>query len=273
MYGELTTVASTSSGGMSAEIATTSGRGTITAIDLLRREVEDLVEHLLLGLVQLAHVLGRGDAVADVLARVGDHPGRSGLHPKHAQHDVGRLLQHPHERMREPGEPVERNRERDREPLRLLQRDRLRDELAEDDGEVGQDRERDQERDRVRERRIHQAREERLADGTEQDGRDRDPDLNGRDEAHRVVHQPERRTRAAAAAQRPLLEPAPPRGDERVLRRHEDRVPQHEEEDDHDAERCSCSRQPADRSRQVRNAPEGAQVLGGWSSTIDQAAV
>ena len=49
--------------------------------DLLRREVEDLVEHLLLRLLQLAHVLGRGDAVPDVLARVGDHPRRVRVSP------------------------------------------------------------------------------------------------------------------------------------------------------------------------------------------------
>ncbi len=46
---------------------------------LLRGEVEDLVEHLLLGLLELAVILGRGDRVADVLARVGDHPGGRGL--------------------------------------------------------------------------------------------------------------------------------------------------------------------------------------------------
>ncbi len=50
--------------------------------DLLRREVEDLVEHLLLGLLELAHVLGGGHAVPDVLARVGDHPCGCGLHPE-----------------------------------------------------------------------------------------------------------------------------------------------------------------------------------------------
>ena len=43
--------------------------------DLLRREVEDLVEHLLLGLLELTDVLGRGDRVTNVLARVRDHPG------------------------------------------------------------------------------------------------------------------------------------------------------------------------------------------------------
>ena len=54
-----------------------SGRGSMgTLADLLVGEVEDLVEHLLLGLLDLADVLGRPDAVDDVLARVGDDPGR-----------------------------------------------------------------------------------------------------------------------------------------------------------------------------------------------------
>ena len=56
--------------------------------DLLRGEVEDLVEHLLLGLLELADVLGRRDRVADVLARVRDHPGRGRLDAQQPQEDV-----------------------------------------------------------------------------------------------------------------------------------------------------------------------------------------
>ena len=65
--------ASASSGGRSTEIATTSGRGTITSCDLLVREVEDLVEHLLLGRGDHARVLGARDDLADVLLGVGEH--------------------------------------------------------------------------------------------------------------------------------------------------------------------------------------------------------
>ena len=93
MNGESTTVASASSGGMSTEIATTSRPRHHHRGDLLRREVEDLVQHLLLGRLELAHVLGGGDAVPDVLARVGDHPGGRGLHPQEPQDDVRRDLE------------------------------------------------------------------------------------------------------------------------------------------------------------------------------------
>ena len=54
------------------EIATTSGRGTMTSCDLLVREVEDLVEHLLFFLVDDARVLGRRDHHPD-LRLVRDH--------------------------------------------------------------------------------------------------------------------------------------------------------------------------------------------------------
>ena len=54
-------------------------------------------------------------------------------------------------------------------------------------------------------------------------------------------------SRSAVRAPRPprersLLEPAPSRGDERVLRRDEDRVPEDQQEDDDDAERSAHAR-------------------------------
>ncbi len=228
--------------------------------DLLRGEVEDLVEHLLLGLLELADVLGGGDAVPDVLSGVRDHPGRRGLDPQDAQDAVGRLLQQPDERMRDACEPVERYGEGDRQHLGLLEGDCLRNELTQHDGEIRQDRERDQEGDGGGKWRLEEPGEQRLADGTEKDRRHGDPDLNRRDEPNRVVHEAKRRPGAAAAALRPLLEPAAPPGDERVLGRHEDRIPQDQQEDDEDSQRCAHS-------------PRGAPVLGGISSPIDQAGV
>ena len=139
-------------------------------------------------------ILRRGDRVSDVLPRVRDHPGRRGLQRKSREHGVPRLLQQPDQRIRDPREPVERDRERDGEQLGLLQGDGLRHELAEDDGKVGEDRERDQERDRSGKWRLEELGEQRLADGTEQDRRNRDPDLNGRDEADRIVHEAESRS-------------------------------------------------------------------------------
>ena len=69
--------------------------------DLLRREVEDLVEHLLLGLLELADVLRRGDRVPDVLTRVRDHPRGRRLHAQHTEDGVRRHLQQPDDRMRD----------------------------------------------------------------------------------------------------------------------------------------------------------------------------
>ena len=59
---------------------------------------------------------------------------------------------------------------------------------------------------------------------------------------------------ALVTARRTRLEPAPARGHERVLGRHENRVPQHQQHDDEEAE-------------EVAHAPSpGAWVLGGISS-------
>ena len=53
-------------------------------VRLLVGEVEDLVEHLLLGLLDHAVVLGLGDDVADVLLRVGEDARRRRLDPEEA---------------------------------------------------------------------------------------------------------------------------------------------------------------------------------------------
>ena len=98
---------------------------------------------------------------------------------------------------------VERNGQHDRDALRPLQCDRLRDELAEHDGEVREDRERDRERDAGRERWLEEVGEQRLADGADEDGEHGDADLDESDEPDRLVHQAERRLRAAPAARAP----------------------------------------------------------------------
>ena len=79
-----------------------------------------------------------------------------------------------------------------------------------DDAEVREDDEREHECDTARRGSSEIAREERLADGAEGDPEDRDPDLHRSDEANRVVHQVERRPRAAPAL-RPRAPPAAPR--------------------------------------------------------------
>ena len=114
-------------------------------------------------------------------------------------------------------------------------------------------REGDDERHRVRERRLHQPGEQRLADGAEEDREDGDADLHRRDETDGIVHEAQRRLRPATAPLRALFQARPPTRYEGVLGCHEDRVPQHEEEYDGDAEGGT-------------HAPSGAPVLGGISS-------
>ena len=56
---------------------------------LLLGEVEDLVEHLLLGRLYLPDILGGRHGVPDVLTREGDHPDGRRLDPHQTQHGVG----------------------------------------------------------------------------------------------------------------------------------------------------------------------------------------
>ena len=180
---------------------------------LLLGEVEDLVEHLLLGRLDLTRVLGGGDGLPDVLAGEGDHSRRRGLDPHQAQHRVRRVLQDPDDGREHTRDDVEWNGKRDGDPLRLLKCDRLGDELTDDDRQVGQDRERDHVGDPARQE-LEIPRDERLADGAECDAEHRDPDLDGRDEPHRLVHEPERDHRGAATGLGALLEPGASCGDE-----------------------------------------------------------
>ena len=205
-------------------------------VDFLVREVEDLVEHLLLGRRDHARVLGAGDDVADVLLGVGELARRRRRDAEEPRDRVRGDLQEPGERLDDLLQDLERNRDRLRDRLGPLQRERLRHELAERDAEVGEDQECERVGDRVRERGVEVVGQERLADGTEGDPEDRDPDLDRADELDRVVHQVERGTGTPAAGVGLGLEPGPPRRHERVLGRDEDRVPQHEQEDREDAE-------------------------------------
>ena len=201
---------------------------------LLVGEVEDLVEHLLLDGLELTHVLGRGDGMPDVLACVRDHPRGRRFHPQQPEHGIRRVLEQPDDRVRDLGEDVERDREGNRDRLGFLKRDRFRDELAERHRQVGQDEERDHERHAARQE-VEVARDQRLADGTERDAEDGDPDLHRRDEPHGIVHQPQRGARRAVPACCAPLEAVPARGDQRVLRRDEHCVAEHQEQDENEA--------------------------------------
>ena len=191
--------------------------------------------------------------MTDVLTRGRKHPCGCRVDTQHTEHGVRRHLQQPHDRVRDAAQEVEWDSEHDSERLGLLQRRRLGHELAEHDGEVGQDGEGDEEAHRRRQGWLHQIRDQRLADGADQDREDRDPELRRGDETNGLVHHPQRRTSAPTALRGALLQPHPAGCDQRVFGRHENRAPQHEEEHDQDAEENA-------------HAPSGAPVLGGISS-------
>ena len=202
-------------------------------VGLLVGEVEDLVDHLLLGRLDRARVLGRGDEVADVLlGRCGHDPRAPAVTPKQPRDRRSADLSSSQTSGYEDRPRMPRAAARARAPAAsafssaiafgtsspstTLRYVRITNEITYEsqpgDAKYG----------------SKKLRDERLADGTEQDPEDRDPDLDGADEADRAVHEPQRRrARAAAVASRPL-QPRSPRRHERVLGRHEHGVPRDE---------------------------------------------
>ena len=139
--------------------------------DLLVREVEDLVEHLLLLRLELARL---GRAVEEHLQlglrvrRAAVLAGR--LEAEGAQSPVGRFLEDPDQRLEDDEEPARRAWTRPGRGLRVPEGDALRDQLADDDVEVRDEQEREAEGDDRCEDRVEDAREDRLADGTDTPG-------------------------------------------------------------------------------------------------------
>ena len=80
-------------------------------------------------------------------------------------------------------------------------------------------------------------RDRRLAERAERDRRERDAELEGRDEARRVRDDLAHRARAAVALGSELVEARVAHRDERVLRRDEERVPEHAEGDQDELDR------------------------------------
>jgi hypothetical protein len=108
----------------------------------------------------------------------------------------------------------------------VAERRTLRHELAEDDVEEAEDGVREHDRQRGRHPLVELARERRLAEGADTQGRERDAELHRGDEAARVARDPEHVARAAIPLVLELDDPRPACGHEAVLRRHEERVEQ-----------------------------------------------
>ena len=187
--------------------------------------------------MELADVLCGRDALTDVLARIGDHSCRRGLHSQDPQHEVRRHLEQPDERVADAGENIERDREDDRDRLRLLERDRLRHELSENYREVGEQCEGDDEADARGQGRLEQIGDQRLAHGADEDGEHRDSQLRARDEADRLVHEAECGARTPPAPLGALLQARPAADDERVLGGDEEGAAEDQQQDDDDAEK------------------------------------
>jgi hypothetical protein len=229
---------------------------TLSSVSLLVGEVEDLVEHLLLLLLDLA-VLARAPK-HQLQLRFGKDAflaSRARLDPEEPREGVRGFLEEPDEGVRGNVERLHGKRDPERGRLVPLERDRLRHELAERDVQVRHDRESQAERETGREDGLEIVLEERLTHGAEQQRKERNPELNRPDEADRVVHNPQRDPRPQVPLGSELVEPRPARRHERVLGRDEERVPQHDQENRDDLQENG-------------HAPSsGAQVLGGISSS------
>ena len=225
--------------------------------DFLVREVEDLVEHLLLLAFELSRLggagkehlqLGLGVRGAAVLTRR--------LETQDAQRKVGRFLQDPDQRLEDDEEPGHRGRHDERDGLRVAERHALRDQLADHDVQVRDDQEGEAIRDDRGRDRVEHPREDRLADGTDTQARDRDAELHGRDESRRVRGDAQDDAGPTASLVAELGEARASRGDQGVLGRDEERVQQEQASD--------CEELKAE----SHAAPlSGARGLGGWSSS------
>ncbi len=243
-------------GGSSTEMATTSGRGTMTSCTSLSANLKAPVEHVGLDALDLPALAGLGHDQPYVLARAREHPRRRGLDAEQARHPRRGDLQQPHERL---GRPAPGARSGTRAPWRAAPPSaramRLRHELAERDAQVRED----QERDRVGERR-REPRVEVVGRGA---ARPMAPmaiektviaDLRRCDEADRRVHQRQRALRAPTTGVGAFLQARTARCHERVLGGDEDRVAQ--------------TSNPIRLTVEVAHAPlSGARGLGGWSSS------
>ena len=166
-------------------------------VRLLVGEVEDLVEHLLLLLLELAldgraleqHLqLGLGVDGALAARR---------LHPEQAEGRVARFLQEPDQRPEEPDEAAHGGSHPQRELLGALQRQPLRHELAGDDVEEREDEQRQDHRDHRRRDRVEDLQERVLAQSTDCQRGDGDAELHRGDERRRLVR--DLRARASRA--------------------------------------------------------------------------
>jgi hypothetical protein len=222
--------------------------------NLLVGEVEHLVEHLPLVVLDLA-LLGRTlEQHLQLRLRVNDALRPWRLEPERAQRQLTRALQEPDQRLEEPEEGAHRSRHDQRRLLRVAERDPLRHELTGDDMQEGDDQEGDREGERGRHDRVQRPGQCRLAKGTDCQARAGHAELHGGDEAGRRVGQAQHEPGPAVPKPVELVHSCPAHRYERVLRRDKERI-QHDQRRDGDEEQ-----------REGHAPSPGAPVLGGTSS-------
>ena len=195
--------------------------------DLLVAEVEDLVEHLLLRVLDLA-----------LVGRAREQHAELGLGVRlHARFraDAGRAARRIASvelcSSQISGRSVRKNRrtgpgDEQRHTLRVVERDPLGHELADHDVQVRDDQQREDDRQEAGHHRVEARAEHLLAQRADAERRDRHAELHRGDEPRRVARDPSDRPGAAIAAVLELQDPRAPRGDEPVLGRDEERVEQ-----------------------------------------------
>ena len=191
---------------------------------VLVAEDEDLVDHLLLFVLDLA-LLARAreeHAQLGLRERVALRAGR--LEPEHVQHAVGRLAQHPDERREHREERAHGRRHPERRALGVPERDALRHELADHDVREREDQVGEQHGEDRRHPVVERVRERLLAERADAERGERDAELHRGDELRRVGGDAQHGARPPVALVVQLDDPRAPRRDERVLRRHEEGV-------------------------------------------------
>ena len=193
---------------------------------LLVPEIEDLGDHLLLLLLDLAVPLRAVEEHPQLHLRVDVPVGPGRLHPHRPQDQLGGSLEDPDQRPEQQEEAAHRGRDREGHPLRVLERHALRDELADDHVEERDDQEGEEDREDRRDPGIEEILEDGLAQSADSQRGERDAQLHGGDEARRLRRDRENRARAAVALALQLANARAARGDEAVLGRDEEPVQQ-----------------------------------------------
>ena len=136
---------------------------------LLVGEVEDLVEHLALALLDLAALRRHLEQHLQLGLRVHLAVRVVGIDPDQPLCSLAGALEHPDQGGRDEEERPHRHRDAERDPLRIAEREALGDELADDDVHEGDDEECEHDSDDRAEIDAEQVGEDGLADGADRE--------------------------------------------------------------------------------------------------------